>query len=82
MVFTVTIQQIEDFQTICVNCMTHFLGPDLQLFEVQIKAKAEKSIKNSVSLVSLDLVSYDIPECGATVLSSVLFSLSRGRCAA
>lgn len=79
MVFTVTIQQIEDFQTICVNCMTHFLGPDLQLFEVQIKAKAEKSIKNSVSL---DLVSYDIPECGATVLSSVLFSLSRGRCAA
>ena len=79
MVFTVTIQQIEDFQTICVNCMTHFLGPDLQLFEVQIKAKAEKSIKNSVSL---DLVSYDIPESGATVLSSVLFSLSRGRCAA
>ena len=79
MVFTVTIQQIEDFQTICVNCMTHFLGPDLQLLEVQIKAKAEKSIKNSVSL---DLVSYDIPECGATVLSSVLFSLSRGRCAA
>ena len=79
MVFTVTIQQIEDFQTICVNCVTHFLGPDLQLFEVQIKAKAEKSIKNSVSL---DLVSYDIPECGATVLSSVLFSLSRGRCAA
>ena len=79
MVFTVTIQQIEDFQTICVNCMTHFLGPDLQLFEVQIKATVEKSIKNSVSL---DLVSYDIPECGATVLSSVLFSLSRGRCAA
>ena len=59
--------------------MTHFQGPHLQLFEVQIKAKAEKSIKNSVSL---DLVSYDIPECGATVLSSVLFSLSRGRCAA
>ena len=79
MVFTVTIQQIEDFQTICVNCMTHFQGPDLQLFEVQIKATVEKSIKNSVSL---DLVSYDIPECGATVLSSVLFSLSRGRCAA
>lgn len=43
MVFTVTIQQIEDFQTICVNYVTHFLGPDLQLFEVQIKAKRRAS---------------------------------------
>lgn len=30
---------------------------------------AEKSIKNSVSL---DLVSYDIPECGATAQFSVV----------